>query len=178
MLARRTTKPLLQSLSSYGTAVEYLSPASFSAIQHCGVVNVFSAPDPELFTLGISMLYAGTSVEEAFRVQSLVSTPPLQNLMSSTKSHPTSTTLQIWTFFLQSQIWLWRKKVPQSEEFTIPFVKIGSPINWTIVSSTIGVPFNSSIHILIKSPIFHTTPWLIPSNVLLNIFALHLQMQL
>jgi hypothetical protein len=41
----------------------------------------FSAPDPELFTLGISMLYAGTSVEEAFRVQSLVSTPPLQNLI-------------------------------------------------------------------------------------------------
>jgi hypothetical protein len=41
----------------------------------------FSAPDPELFTLGISMLYAGLSVEEAFRVQSLDSTPPLQNLI-------------------------------------------------------------------------------------------------
>ena len=27
------------------------------------------------------MLFAGTSVEEAFRVQSLVSTPPLQNLI-------------------------------------------------------------------------------------------------
>jgi hypothetical protein len=78
----------------------------------------FSAPDPELFTLGISILYAGTSVEEAFRVQSLVSTPPLQNLIVLYKISS--------NFNNSSDL---NKKVPQSEEFTIPFVKIGSPIN-------------------------------------------------
>jgi hypothetical protein len=41
----------------------------------------FSDSESETFTLGISMFYAGASVEEAFSVQSLVSTPPLQNLI-------------------------------------------------------------------------------------------------
>jgi hypothetical protein len=41
----------------------------------------FSDSESETFTLGISMFYAGASVEEAFSVQSLVSTPSLQNLI-------------------------------------------------------------------------------------------------
>jgi hypothetical protein len=57
----------------------------------------FSAPYPELFTLGVSMLYAGTSVEEAFRASILLLLYKIS--LSSTKSHPTSTTLQIVELF-------------------------------------------------------------------------------
>jgi hypothetical protein len=50
------------------------------------------------------MLYAGTSVEEAFRVQSLDFTPPLQNLIVLYKiSSNFNNSSDCGTFFLQSQ---------------------------------------------------------------------------
>jgi hypothetical protein len=72
------------------------------------------------------MLCAGTSVEEAFRVQSLVSTPTLQNLIVLYKISSNLKTLQIVELFSSVAL---KKKVPQSEEFTILSVKIGPPIN-------------------------------------------------